>query len=68
MKVLNGCHLQAEKLEKVARTLKLQEVAYFTALFLKFFFIYICELIFLLAAFFHGLSVYELYCLNNQLL
>ena len=36
MKVLNECHLQAEKLEKVARTLKL-EVAYFSVLFLFLF-------------------------------
>lgn len=38
MKVLNGCHLQAEKLEKAARTLKLYEVAYFSVLFLISFF------------------------------
>lgn len=33
MKVQNGCNLQAEKLDKVARTLKLYEVAYFSVLF-----------------------------------
>lgn len=38
MKVLNGCNLQAEELEKVAGTLKLYEVAYFSVLFLIYFF------------------------------
>lgn len=37
MKVQNGCNLQAEKLDKVARTLKLYEVAYFSVLFSIYF-------------------------------
>lgn len=68
LKVLNGCHLQAEKLEKVARTLNLYEVAYFSVLFFISLFLYICELVFLHAALFCDLSVHELYRLKNQLL
>lgn len=63
MKVQNGCNLQAEKLEKVARTLNLNEVAYFSVLFSISFF-YSCEPAFLLAAFLYDLSVYELHCLK----
>lgn len=45
MKVQNGCTLQAEKLDKVARTLKLYEVAYFSVLFSIYFF-FSCEPVF----------------------
>lgn len=64
MKVQNGCNLQAEKLEKVAGTPKLYEVAYFSVLFSVSFFLYSCEPVFLLAAFLYDLSVYELSCLK----
>lgn len=56
MKVLNGCNLQAEELEKVARTLKLYEVAYFSALFLIYSFslqlwncFFACSLLFMIS-------------------
>lgn len=52
MKVQNGCNLQAEKLEKVAGTPKLYEVAYFSVLFSISFFFTVVSLFFCLQPFF----------------